>query len=118
MLRMAHTDTAPGAIPTPVLIPFSHVPYLKGSGDLGPLLRRLMIGLEKFDKIARGEQLCSCGGGGKMDNAATLDGAAHPLTADVYAALTGVLAACGRVDAAALVQGFRTPSEPAACPLR
>lgn len=85
------------------------VPYLRGSGDLGACLFRLMNGIEKIGKSVPAVQLLSCGCGGKVDNTGALDAepSAHPLAAELYASLSGVLAACGRADAVRLVQGFR-----------
>lgn len=103
MLRMAHADDPPtGSTARPV-------PYLPGSGDLGLYLYRLIVQLEKLDKMARGVRLCSCGVAEEGDNSDTLDSALPDPTADVYADLCGVLAACGQIDALALVQGFRHP---------
>lgn len=86
------------------------VPYLSGSGDLGLNLHNLICAIDKLDKIAQGERLCSCGGPGSVDNAPTLNRpptACHPVAQSVYAALCGVLAACGRLDALRLVEGHR-----------
>ena len=96
MLRMAHHDT-PGAIP-----------YLPGSGDLGLYLYRLIVQIENLGKLANGVRLCPCGLDRSRENGDTLDYADRAdSTAAAYADLCGLLAACGQLDALALVQGFR-----------
>jgi len=86
------------------------VPYLAGSGDLGVNLHNLILAIEKLDKIAQTVQLCSCECAASVDNPLTLNrppSVPHPDTQSAYAALCGVLAACGRVDALRLVEGYR-----------
>lgn len=88
------------------------IPYLRNSGDLGAYLFRLMSGIEKIDKIAHPVQKSACDCVGSMNNTGTPDAApARQLAAELYESLTGVLAACGHIDAMRLVQGFR-PSLP------
>ena len=105
MLRMAHHDAAPETAPTEA----RQIPYLPGSGDLGLYLYRLMVELENLSKKANTVQLCSCGLVGSGENGDTLDSARADSAAAAYADLCGLLAACGRFDALALVQGFRPP---------
>jgi hypothetical protein len=93
------------------------IPFLSGSGDLGVCLYNLILSIEKLGKTATTERLCSCTRGAGSDNDATptrTPAAPPPDTSAAYAALCGVLAACGRVDALRLVEGFcPTPRPPA-----
>lgn len=108
MLRMAQHDPTPG--PGEALTAGRKIPYLRQSGDLGLYLYRLIVAVEKLDKMARTVQPCSCGAAEMVDNAPTLTTDRADPAADVYADLCGVLAACGRVDALALVRGYCTPA--------